>query len=186
MRPIPYICFLGNAKISRGARTQSPTLRTTTVIRGHVLPDYIIWHRPLVFVVTVKDVFCFVCFMLGHFFGDKRSQLFAISGCSARGQFGPLSGDVQPPAVLAFEGARIGQSGVPFSVTWGTNAVKRGGIGYNLVDFVGYTLPPTFYSEGGPGCPSFAATPFLPQHRARKKKEVCVLGMGCGCHVLRN
>ena len=141
--------------------------------------------------VTVKNMFGLVCFLLRHFSGeDTRSQLFAITGCPARGLFGPLSGDdVQPPAVLAFDGVRIGEAGLPFSVKGGTDAVKRGGILFvdriNLVVFAGYS-PPSFISQnGGPGCPVLRRPRFCPNTMPEKKtKKLCVLGMGCGCHVM--
>ena len=104
-----------------------------------------------------------------------------MTGCSARGLFGPLSGDVQPPAALAIEGVRIGQSGVPFSVKWGTNAVKRG-YRIHVVDFVGYT-PPHFSQKGDQVAPFFAVAPFAPIPCPKKKQKVCVLGAGCGCHA---
>ena len=137
--------------------------------------------------VTVEHLFCFVCFLFRHFFGDKRSQLFAITGCSARGLFGPLSSDAQPPAVLAFEGVKIGRSGVPFSVKWGTNAVKQG-YRINFVDFVGYT-PPTPFSQRGGGqvAPSFAAAPFAPIPCPKKRKGMRARhGLLVSCQRVRN
>ena len=48
---------------------------SATRMCGHVLPDDVTWHWPLVVEVIVQDIFCLVCFLLRHFFGAKRSQL---------------------------------------------------------------------------------------------------------------
>ena len=48
-------------------------------------------HVPFIFVLALK-----VWLLLRSCCGDKRSQLLATTGCSARGVFGPLGGDVQP------------------------------------------------------------------------------------------
>ena len=111
-----------------------------------------------------------VCFLFRHLFGDTRSQLFAITGCYARGLFGPLSGDVQPPAELAFKGVRIGQSGVvSFSVKLGTNTVKRGYRILYSVDFGGIPFH-VLVKRGNQVAPPFAAAPFCPNTVPEKNK----------------
>ena len=77
--------------------------------------------------------------------------------------------------VLAFEGVIVGQSWVPLSVEWGTNAVK-GWYRIHLVDLVGYN-PPRFSQNGGPGCPLFRRGPVC-RNTVPEKKKVCVLSTG--------
>ena len=77
---------------------------------------------------------------------------------------------MQPPALLAFEGIKIGQSGVPFSIKRRTNAVKRG-CRINSVDFVGDTPPHVLVKRGDQVATSFDAAPFAPIPCPKGKKR---------------
>ena len=69
-------------------------------------------YSPVVAFVRAETRVLFRLFAIPSFFGDKRPQLLASAGCSARGLFAPLGSDARRAAVLAvlvFEGVRIGQ-----------------------------------------------------------------------------
>ena len=94
---------------------------------------------------------------------------------------------MQPPAVLAFEGIIIGQSGVPFSVKWGTKEVKQG---YRIISvvFVGYIPPYVLVKRGDQVAPSFVAAPFAPIPCPKKKKRKGVRarhGLRVSCQRVR-
>ena len=54
----------------------------------------IIRNNCILLVFVREDLLHFVCFLCRHFFGDKRSQLLAATGCSAGGLAELLGGDV--------------------------------------------------------------------------------------------
>ena len=115
-------------------------------------------------------------FAIPSFFGEKRPQLLASAGCSARGLFAPLAGDVQPSSLYSF--LKLSELVKGVKGWYGVRSKEgqmwsRRGRGYIFADFGGIR-PPRCSQKGVLYCPLFVFGPVGVNTVPETTKEWCM------------
>ena len=123
-----------------------------------------------------QEIFALFFFLLlcRLFIGNKRSQLLATAGCSARGVIGLLRGDAQPSLYSILK--VLVERGYNFGQVEGYDGHEE------VVDkhsrFAAAYPPPSYSQERGPFCPLLRGGPVRRNTAPEKKSQQCACWHG--------